>query len=172
MFLSRRRIILIGVIAAIASAIILLPLILTITLPADLNSVTIDLSNVNAITPNIASDSQRIPLDVYFKVYNPTQKTLTTSKIEYTLFANGMPLGQGILSYEDIPLNGRPQLYYNSTTTLKSPFEVTYSNSSAGFFNKMVQNPEAAKQIKWKVEGEAQIESGFSSYPKRFSSEL
>ena len=170
MFLSRRRIILIGVIAAIASAIILLPLILTITLPADLNSVTIDLSKVNAITPNIANDSQRIQLDVYFKVYNPTQKTLTTSKIEYTLFANGIPLGQGILSYEDIPLNGRPQLYYNSTTTLKSPF--TYSNSSAGLFNKMVQNPEAAKQIKWKVEGEAQIESGFSSYPKRFSSEL
>ena len=61
--------------------------------------------------------------------------------------------------------------YYNSTTTLKSPFEVIYSNSNAKLFNKMVQNPQAAKQIKWKVEGEAQIESGFSSYPKLFSSE-
>lgn len=172
MFLSRRRVILIGVIAAVASAIILLPLILTITLPADLNSVTIALSNVSAIAPNTTDDSQRNQLNVYFNVYNPTQKTLTTSKIEYELFANGEPLGQGILSYEDIPLNGRPQLYYNSTTTLKSPFELSYSNSSAKLFNKMVQNPQAAKQIKWKVEGEAQIESGFSSYPKRFSSEL
>jgi LEA14-like dessication related protein len=121
MFLSRRRVILIGVIAAVASAIILLPLILTITLPADLNSVTIALSNVSAIAPNTADDRQRNQLNVYFNVYNPTQKTLTTSKIEYELFANGVPLGQGILSYEDIPLNGRPQLYYNSTTTLKSP---------------------------------------------------
>ena len=172
MFLSRRRVILIGVIAAVASAIILLPLILTITLPADLNSVTIALSNVSAIAPNTTDDRQRNQLNVYFNVYNPTQKTLTTSKIEYGLFANGVPLGQGILSYEDIPLNGRPQLYYNSTTTLKSPFELSYSNSSAKLFNKMVQNPQAAKQIKWKVEGEAQIESGFSSYPKRFSSEL
>jgi LEA14-like dessication related protein len=172
MFLSRRRVILIGVIAAVASAIILLPLILTVTLPADLNNVTIALSNVSAIAPDTENDSRRIQLNVYFNVYNPTQKTLTTSKIEYELFANGVSLGQGILSYEDIPLNGRPQLYYNSTTTLKSSFEPIYSNSNTKLFNKMVQNPQAAKQIKWKVEGEAQIESGFSSSPKRFSSEL
>jgi hypothetical protein len=172
MFLSKRRIILIGVIAAIAVIIILLPLILTITLPPDLNRLTINLSKVEAVRPDITNDSQKPQLNVYFDVYNPTQQTLTTSRIDYQLFADGKPLGNGTLSYEDIPLNGRPQLYYNSTTTLKSPFEVIYSNSNAKLFNKMVQNPQTAKQIKWKVEGEAQIESGFSSYPKLFSSEL
>lgn len=171
MFLSRRRVILIGVIAAVASAIILLPLILTITLPADLNSVTIALSNVSAIAPNTTDDRQRNQLNVYFNVYNPTQKTLTTSKIEYELFANGEPLGQGILSYEDIPLNGRPQLYYNSTTPLKSSFEITYSNTSAPII-KLLSNLQTAKQIKWRAIGEAQIESGFSSLPKQFNSEL
>ncbi|MFL6394256.1 MAG: hypothetical protein ACJ708_06310, partial [Nitrososphaeraceae archaeon] len=118
MFLSRRRMILIGVIGAIVVIIILLPQILTITLPPNVNSVNINLSNVEMVNPNIANDSGRIELNVYFNVYNPTQQVLTTSKIEYQLFANGMPLGSGILSYEDIPLNGRPQLYYNSTTPL------------------------------------------------------
>jgi LEA14-like dessication related protein len=171
MFLSRRRMILIGVIAVIVVIIILLPMILTITLPPNVNNVNINLSNVEVVNPNIANDSRRIELNVYFNVYNPTQQVLTTSKIEYQLFANGTPLGSGILSYEDIPLNGRPQLYYNSTTPLKSTFEVTYSNTSAPIF-KLLSNPQAAKQIKWRATGEAQIESGFSSIPKQFNSEL
>jgi LEA14-like dessication related protein len=171
MFLSRRRMILIGVIGAIVVIIILLPQILTITLPPNVNSVNINLSNVEMVNPNIANDSGRIELNVYFNVYNPTQQVLTTSRIDYQLFANGTPLGSGILSYEDIPLNGRPQLYYNSTTPLKSTFEVTYSNTSAPIF-KLLSNPQAAKQVKWSATGEAQIESGFSSLTKQFNSEL
>lgn len=163
--------ILIGVIGAIVVIIILLPQILTITLPPNVNSVNINLSNVEMVNPNIANDSGRIELNVYFNVYNPTQQVLTTSRIDYQLFANGTPLGSGILSYEDIPLNGRPQLYYNSTTPLKSTFEVTYSNTSAPIF-KLLSNPQAAKQVKWSATGEAQIESGFSSLTKQFNSEL
>ena len=163
--------ILIGAIAVIVVIIILLPRILTITLPANVNSVKINLSNVEVINSNIANNSGTIGLNVYFNVYNPTQQVLTTSKIEYQLFANSTPLGSGILSYEDIPLNGRPQLYYNSTTPLKSTFEVTYSNISAPII-KLLSNPQSAKQIKWRAIGEAQIESGFSSLPKQFNSEL
>ena len=171
MFLSRRRMVLIGVIAVIVVVIILLPRILTITLPPNVNSVNINLSNVEVANPNISNDSHVIELNVYFNVYNPTQQVLTTSKIEYQLFANGTPLGSGILSYEDIPLNGRPQLYYNSTTPLKSTFDVTYSNTSAPIF-KLLSNPQAIKQIKWRATGEADIESGFSLLPKQFNSEL
>ena len=163
--------ILIGAFAAIVVILVLLPKILTITLPANVNNVNINLSNVELVNPNIANDSRTIGLNVYFNIYNPTQQVLTTSKIEYQLFANGTPLGSGILSYEDIPLNGRPQLYYNSTTPLKSTFEVTYSNTSAPIF-KLLSNPQAAKQVKWSATGEAQIESGFSSLTKQFNSEL
>jgi hypothetical protein len=172
MFLSRRRIILIGVITAIAATIVLLPLILTITLPSDLNQLTISVSKVEAVNPDVANDTQRVQLNVYFNVYNPTRNVLTTSRLDYQLFADGKPLGQGILSYEDIPLNGRPQLYYHSNTTLKSLFEPTYSNDNILLLNKMLSNPDIVKQIKWRVEGEAQIESGFSSTPKQFNAEL
>jgi len=172
MFLSRRRIILIGVITAIAATIVLLPLILTITLPSDLNQLTISVSKVEAVNPDVANDTQRVQLNVYFNVYNPTRNVLTTSRLDYQLFADGKPLGQGILSYEDIPLNGRPQLYYHSNTTLKSLFKPTYSNANILLLNKMLSNPDIVKQIKWRVEGEAQIESGFSSTPKQFNAEL
>ena len=171
MLLSRRMISLVGVIAAIAVVIILLPLILTITLPTDLNKLTIKLSKVEAVPPDITNASQKPQLNVYFDIYNPTQQTLTTSGIDYQLFADGKSLGNGTKSYEDIPLNGRPQLYSNSNVTVKSSFPLT-SNANSSIFKRMLSNPAAVKQIKWRVEGVAQIESGFSTSPKKFSTHL
>jgi hypothetical protein len=157
----------------IALAIILLPLILTITLPTDLNRLTISLTKVeivNNITNN--NNNRVVDLNVVFDVHNPTEKTLTTSRIEYELFADGSSLGQGTLSYEDIPVNGRPQLLSYSTMPLKSTFELTNSSSNMILFNKLVQNSEISNKIKWRANGTAEIESGFSSSPKQFSSTL
>ena len=86
MFLSRRRIVLIAAIAAVAITIVFLPLILTITLPTNLNSVSIALAKVEVVN---VTDSSLINLNVLFSVHNPTDTTLTTSEIDYQLFANG-----------------------------------------------------------------------------------
>lgn len=168
MFLSRRRIILVGAIAAIAIAIILLPAILATVSAPDINSITIELSKVEV--GDIANDNI-IPLNIFFNIHNPTDKAMTTSKIDYNLIADGKSLGQGVLSYEDIPLNGRPQLSPGLTTTLKSTFELNQSNINSDIF-RVIKNAQATEQIKWKVEGVAQIESAFSFSPKQFSDEL
>jgi len=168
MFLSRRRIVLIAVIAAVAITIILLPLILTITLPANLNTVSIALAKVEVVN---VTGSNLINLNVLFSIHNPTEKTLTTSGIDYQLFANNTLLGQGSLSYADVPVNGRPQLLSNSTTTLQSQFQVVNSHPNSQIF-KVVQNPARLKHIKWKVEGVSELESGFSSSSKPFSATL
>ena len=168
MFLSRRRIILVGAIAAIAIAIILLPAILATVSAPDINSITIELSKVEV--GDIANDNI-IPLNIFFNIHNPTDKAMTTSKIDYNLIADGESLGQGVLSYEDIPLNGRPQLSPGLTTTLKSTFELNQSNMNSDIF-RVIKNAQATEQIKWKVEGVAQIESAFSFSPKQFSDEL
>jgi LEA14-like dessication related protein len=168
MFLSRRRIILVGAIAAITIAIILLPLILATVSAPDINSITIELSKVEV--GDIANDNA-IPLNLFFNIHNPTDKSMTTSKIDYNLIADGESLGQGVLSYEDIPLNGRPQLSPGLTTTLKSTFELNQSNVNSDIF-RVIKNAQATEQIKWKVEGIAQIESAFSFSPKQFSDEL
>ena len=168
MFLSRRRIILVVAIAAITIAIILLPLILATVSAPDINSITIELSKVEV--GDIANDNA-IPLNLFFNIHNPTDKAMTTSKIDYNLIADGESLGQGVLSYEDIPLNGRPQLSPGLTTTLKSTFELNQSNVNSDIF-RVIKNAQATEQINWKVEGVAQIESAFSLSPKQFSDEL
>ena len=168
MFLSRRRIILVGAIAAIAIAIILLPAILATVSAPDINSITIELSKVEV--GDIANDNI-IPLNIFFNIHNPTDKAMTTSKIDYNLIADGESVGQGFLSYEDIPLNGRPQLSPGLTTTLESTLDLSQSNLNSDIF-RVINNAQAAEQIKWEVEGVAQIESAFSFSTKQFSDEL
>lgn len=165
MFLSRRRIILIAAIAAVAIAIVFLPLILTITLPKDLDRVSISVSRVEILN---MTDNNLINLNVAFTIHNPTDTTLTTSGIDYQLFGDGIPIGQGSLSYADVPVNGRPQLLSGSTITLESQLPVVNSHSNSQIFKSM-QNPSLFKQIKWRVDGSTDLESGFSSASKQFS---
>jgi LEA14-like dessication related protein len=168
MFLSRRRVVLIAAIAAVAITIVFLPLILTITLPTNLDTVSISLAKVEVVN---VTGSSLINLNVFFRVQNPTDTTLTTSGIDYKLFADGTLLGQGSLSYADVPVNGRPQLLSNTTVTLQSLFPVLNSHSNSQIF-KAIQNPATFKQIKWKAEGAVDLDSGVSSSSKQFSSVL
>jgi LEA14-like dessication related protein len=167
-FLSRRRIILIGVIAAVAITIVLLPLIVTVTLPSNLNSVGITLSKVDVIN---MTGSNLINLNLFFDIHNPTGTTLTTSGIDYDLFANGTHLGSGSLSYADVPVTGRPQLFPKTSVTLQSPFQFLNSHPNSQIF-KFVQNPAKLKHIKWKLDGILSLESGFSSASKQFNATL
>jgi hypothetical protein len=166
MFLTRRRITLIGAVAAVAGAIILLPYISSLT-ASGLDRVTISLFNIE-VAP-VDNEEERIQLDVDFLLNNPTDKTVTTSKIEYDLFADNDPLGDSILSYEDIPPNGRPALLPNQSIKLTSPFQLIYSDSTAEVFRKIADN---SSDINWKVQGSAIIESAITLQEKQFSDEL
>ncbi|MGH9983021.1 MAG: hypothetical protein ACRD8W_03595 [Nitrososphaeraceae archaeon] len=111
MFLTKRRVILIGTVASIAAAIVLTPLILTLTLPPDIGTININLDKVEVDNPSPEEEpANLLTLNIFFGIDNPTDKALTTSKINYTLFANGEPLGNGMVDYVDIPVHGRPQL--------------------------------------------------------------
>ena len=170
MFLTRRRAILIGVVAAIAAGIIFTPLILTLTLPPDINAVKINLDKVEIENPSPEEETENLlTLNVFFNVDNPTDKTLTTSKIEYTLFANGESLGNGHIDYVDIPVHGRPQLLSGGEATIMSKFEIprndpTLTQISTGNLN--------SSDINWEAEGTADIESGFVTTPLAFKDDL
>jgi hypothetical protein len=171
MLFSKRRIILIAVIAAVVVTIVFLPLVLTITLPTNVNDVTVRLVKVEVVKNATAVNPRIVQLNLIFGVHNPTDKSLTTSRIEYQLFANGRPLGDGLLSYEDVPVNGRPQLFPNTDAQLQSQFTITPSNSNAEIM-KLITNQSTGKKITWKVVGEADIESGFSSASKSFTNQI
>jgi hypothetical protein len=170
MFLTRRRAVLIGAIAAVAAAIILTPLILTLTLPPDINAVKINLDKVEIENPSPEEETANLlTLNVYFKIDNPTDKTLTTSKIDYTLFANGESLGNGHIDYVDIPVHGRPQLLSGGEATIMSKFEIPRNDPSLTQIN--IGNL-SSFDINWEAEGTADIESGFATIPLAFKDEL
>ena len=163
MFLSRRRLVLIGTATVIIGVIVLLPLILTITLP--------DLSAVDIIVKKIElediSEDNIATLKVIFNIKNPTHQALTTSKIDYELNANGESIGEYTKSYIDIPLNGRPQLLSNTDTNISAVIETPVLDEKirSDFRN----NNQSLQNIEWKINGNAIIESGFSSAPKIFN---
>lgn len=172
MFLSKRRIVLFGVIGALVITIILLPRIQYFVNAPDVNAIDFNLAAVNNIS-NLSNNTNNIELSLLFDVYNPSDKSATTSKVEYDLFGDNKLLGHGVLSYEDIPLNGRPQFSPGQTTTLKSPIILQPSEMNMDVIEKLISNSSnSIKSIRWNVNGSSQIESAFVILEKDFSDVL
>jgi hypothetical protein len=171
MFLSKRRIVLFGVIGVLVITIIFLPRIQYFINAPDVNAIDFKLSSVD-IT-NLSNNTNNIELVLRFDVSNPSEKTATTSKVEYDLFGDNEFLGHGVLSYEDIPLNGRPQFSPGQTTTLKSPIVLQPSDTNIDIIEKLIDNQsDSINNIRWNVNGSSQIESAFVIVQKDFNDVL
>jgi hypothetical protein len=166
MFFTRRRIILIFAVAAVAGTIIVLPYISSLT-AADLDRVTIELLDVKPVPSSQAQKEGQI--DVVFRLTNPTDKTVTTSKIEYDLVADVTQLGNSILSYEDVPPNGRPTILPHKSINLTSLFQLPPSQQTQINFSKLANG---SSDIDWKVHGIARIEAAVTFQEKQFTDEL
>ena len=166
LILGPRRLALIAAIAAVALTIIFYPLI--VYTPIDPDKVDIKLSKVDLVSGS--AGEQKLDLGITFNITNRNDITLTTSRIDYTLSADGTSLGSNTLSYEDVPLNGRPALFPGATVPLSDTgFTLQYSDQNAAIFNKILKN---TSNIKWSVNGSSFLESGTTQVPKQFSSEL
>jgi hypothetical protein len=157
--------VLIGAIAAIVMTIVFYPLL--VATPFELEDIYIELSSVSLSSGSV--EQQSLDLRISFNMTNASEYTLTTSRIDYELFADGQPVGGHTLSYEDVPVNGRPALFTNEPVTLTDTFPFDYTDSRADLFDKILNNSE---EIDWSVTGTASIESGTSFQEKQFSSDL
>ena len=162
MFIGPRRAVLIGTIAAVALTIILLPLIFAQTTP-DLNLVTVRLDKVTLMSVG----DEGADLRTYFVLDNPTDQTTTTSRIDFELFADGTSLGPHTISYDDIPLNGRPAIFGNNSVTVSETFAVKIDD--AGLLEKISDSPDS---VTWRAKGLAQIESSLTFIEKPFENEI
>jgi len=168
LIIGPRRVALIGAIVAVALTIIFYPLI--VETPIDPEKVDIKLSRVQLASGS--TGEQKLVLSITFNTTNRNDITLTVSRIDYDLSADGVRLGSSTLSYEDVPLNGRPALFSGTTVPLTdNSFTLPYSDQNAEIFNKILNN---TSQVKWSVTGSAFLESGTTQAqnPKVFSSEL
>jgi hypothetical protein len=173
MFLSKRRIVLFGVIGALVITIILLPRIQYFVNAPDVNVIDFNLAAVNISNISNNTNNNNIELSLLFDVYNPSDKSATTSKVEYDLFGDNKLLGHGVLSYEDIPLNGRPQFSPGQTTSLKSSIILQPSDINRDVIEKLISNSsDSVNSIRWNVNGSSQIESAFVILEKDFSDVL
>jgi hypothetical protein len=171
MFLSKRRIVLFGVIGVLALTIILLPRIQYFINAPDVDAIDFELSSIDIA--NLSNNTNNIELLLLFDVSNPSEKTATTSKVEYDLFGDDEYLGHGVLSYEDIPLNGRPQFSPGQTTTLKSTIVLQPSDTNMDIIEKLIDNQsDSINNIRWNVNGSSQIESAFVIVQKDFNDVL
>jgi hypothetical protein len=173
MFLSKRRIVLFGVIGALVITIILLPRIQYFVNAPDVNVIDFNLAAVNISNISNNTNNNNIELSLLFDVYNPSDKSATTSKVEYDLFGDNKLLGHGVLSYEDIPLNGRPQFSPGQTTSLKSAIILQPSDMNKDVIEKLISNSsDSVNSIRWNVNGSSQIESAFVILEKDFTDVL
>jgi LEA14-like dessication related protein len=165
LIIGPRRIVLIGAIAAVALAIIFYPLI--VQTPFDPESVTIQLTGVELQSGS--ESEQRLDLRVALQVTNTNEFTLTTSRIDYDLFADGAPVGSDTISYQDVPVTGRPAFFSNEPVTISDTMTLQYTDEMANLFTRILNN---STDINWRITGSATIESGTTLQEKSFSSEL
>jgi hypothetical protein len=166
LIIGPRRVVLIGAIAAVALTIIFYPLL--VQTPFNPEDVDIQLGRV--LLASGSQGEQQLDLRVAFNITNDSGYTLTTSKIEYELFADGASVGTDTISYEDIPINGRPALFSGAPpVAITDTFTLRYSDEDAELFNKILND---ISGIKWSVTGKASVESGTTFQEKTFSDEL
>jgi hypothetical protein len=155
-----------GAIAAVVLTIIIYPVL--VQTPFDPDDVDIQLVRVTLASGS--EGEQELDLRVVLNITNTSGYTLTTSKIEYELLADGASLGSDTISYEDIPVNGRPALFSGAPPiAITDTFTLKYSDEEAELFNKVLNS---SADIRWSTTGKASIESGTTFQEKTFSDEL
>jgi hypothetical protein len=87
---------------------------------ADLEQVEIELQSVELIEASLQKD--QVKFNVTFLVENPSDTTFTVSVIEYNLYKNGILLGPGKYSTEDVSMPGRASFFPNTEIPLKNIF--------------------------------------------------
>lgn len=159
--ISKGRLVIIACFAGLG-AMMLLFYVYANSFQGDLNKVIVSIDNVKVLDEN--KFDKRAHLDVRFNLQNPTTIVLTISTINYQLYANGVNIGEGHFTTEDIPEAGRPALFANSNLTLPTTFDLVNSEKIAKQYSDITTN----QPIKYEVKGQVTIESFLTAIIKDF----
>ena len=122
----------------------------------------IQLSKVNL--GDVNSIDNTATLQVGFLIKNPSEKTFTVSTIEYELFANGVSLGRGQYSTEDVPLPGRAAFYPGAAVELENNFRLTKTESNSEQYDTIINS----QPVQYSAKGKITVESAWSLVEKEF----
>ena len=106
---------------------------------SDLEQVEIELQSVEIIKDSFLKD--QVKFHVTFLVKNPSDTTFAVSKIEYNLYNNGVLLGLGKYSTEDISMPGRASFFPGNEIPLTNIFVLDKANVESEIFNIIKNGP-------------------------------
>jgi len=162
---SRGRVVIVGAFAGLGLLMLYLVLFAN-SGQLELQKVNLDLTSVKVL--DVDKINKRASLEVAFLVTNPSSITATIPSINYELFANGVDLGAGHYSTEDIPMAGRAALFANSNVTLTDTFALVDTEQISGAYESII----SGKQPSYKVTGQVTVESSLTLITKDFESSL
>ena len=122
----------------------------------DLESATIELTSVEILDVN--SIENTATLVVIFTVTNPSDLTFTVPVITYELYANGIVMGAGAYSTEDIAMPGRAAFYPGTEIPLESWFSLKLTDKNQQQYNAII----SGENIDYDAVGILTVESAWS----------
>ena len=131
----------------------------------ELEQVEIELSDVELLGDDNIND--KIKLNVTFLVKNPSDITFTVSVIDYNLYNNGVLVGSGKYSTEDVSMPGRASFFPDNEIPLTNIFVLDKADVDAEIFNSIINGPHSFSaegmiitQTTWTT-SEKEFKSGF-----------
>ena len=124
---------------------------------AEVKLTSVELKDVDTI-------NDQVRFNVIFLVKNPSDKTFTVPLIEYQLYGDGVLLGSGQYSTEDIAMPGRAAFFPGTEVPLKSVFVLDKSEVNSEIYQAATEN----KINNFSAEGIITTESSWSLIEKEF----
>jgi len=137
---------------------------------ASLGNVELELAEIELSSVELLNDENiddEIKLYVTFLVKNPSDITFTVSVIDYNLYNNGILLGSGKYSTEDVSMPGRASFFPDNEIPLTNIFVLNKADVESEIFNSITNGPNhfsaegiITTQTTWTV-NEKEFKSGF-----------
>ncbi|MGB9728090.1 MAG: LEA type 2 family protein [Nitrososphaeria archaeon] len=109
-----------------------------------LRACEISLADVRVKSVGLTSAS----LEIVFRIYNPNRVTATLDRADYSVYANGIYLGEGHIT-------GKVDVPANNTVTIVSPFDLSYSGALKTVWPYLM----SGGKLLWRINGTLHIDT-------------
>ncbi len=167
MILTRRgRILVVSAIAGAAIAFVLMYILAAQQASVLESDIGIDITDIDRKAYNPETDT--ITLQVTFQISNNSNTVMSLGEITYSLFGNDINICKGAISYRDIPLVGRPQIFsYGISGPIRTDCEIKQTSENIEVWNAILNDN--INNIRFNAKGNAEIETSVSVIPKSFN---
>ena len=124
----------------------------------------VEIKSLNVVVGDINKIENSAKLEVTFLVKNPSEKTLTVPIISYKLYADGILLGSGQYSTEDVAMPGRALFLSGVEIPLKNTFILKASDVNSETYQAVLNGNISS----FSADGSITTQTSWSSGEKAF----